>query len=551
MNPISITNTGMELSDCRDKWTYNEKHQCWCLEDILYTPVPQAPAFQRLSVFAPKALINPDGTPKEISKSIPVVFENNAAGYMQMPHAWPGGPRWYGDQYLQHGLIYVSCGCRGRDSYSESGEPVGKAPWTLIDLKTALRFLRHNHSALPGNWNRVISIGFSAGGAMSTLLGVTGNHPEYDAYLQEAGAFMEESDAVFASQIYCPIIDLEHADMAYEWMFRADKTCENSPAGPAETMTPFKEALSQQLFRQYINYLNGLNLRHPETKEPLTLNADGRSGSFYDYFMKQLGDSATIYLNRLQTHRQPEIWTIDEYLSGDYTWLAPVPQAGPAHHAGQEVALDDLPRPRGLGEMLLRPAPGQERPERQPRMEEKRGDDKHAWLLWDGKQATVTDLDAYVLSHRRRMKPCTAFDKLIMDSGENHEFGDVARDYRHFSSSVSAAIHALQTDWPKESEQLLAEYHSDLSALQNQVKLLNPLCYIEDKKAGHARHFRIRVGARDADTSFSVSMILYLLLYQAGYDADYALVWDMPHSEADYPGEILAWIDRICGTNIL
>ena len=29
-------------------------------------------------------------------------------------------------------------------------------------------------------------------------------------------------------------------------------------------------------------------------------------------------------------------------------------------------------------------------------------------------------------------------------------------------------------------------------------------------------------------------------------DVDYALVWDQPHSEADYPGEVLAWIDRIC-----
>jgi hypothetical protein len=24
-------------------------------------------------------------------------------------------------------------------------------------------------------------------------------------------------------------------------------------------------------------------------------------------------------------------------------------------------------------------------------------------------------------------------------------------------------------------------------------------------------------------------------------------VWDQPHSEADYPGEVLAWIDAICG----
>ena len=112
---------------------------------------------------------------------------------------------------------------------------MGKAPVTLVDLKTAIRFLRHNRKALPGDLDRIISVGWSAGGAMSTLLGVTGDHPRYDRYLEEAGAFMDESDAVYASQIYCPIIDLEHADLAYEWCFGADAECEDSPAGPADT----------------------------------------------------------------------------------------------------------------------------------------------------------------------------------------------------------------------------------------------------------------------------------------------------------------------------
>ena len=41
-------------------------------------------------------------------------------------------------------------------------------------------------------------------------------------------------------------------------------------------------------------------------------------------------------------------------------------------------------------------------------------------------------------------------------------------------------------------------------------------------------------------------MTLAVRLANAGLDADYALVWDQPHSEADYPGEVLQWIDRIC-----
>ena len=76
---------------------------------------------------------------------------------------------------------------------------------------------------------------------MSALLAVTGNNEDYIPYLKENGAFMEESDSVFAAQAYCPIVDLEHADLAYEWMFCADKENEASPAGPAGVMTPLSD----------------------------------------------------------------------------------------------------------------------------------------------------------------------------------------------------------------------------------------------------------------------------------------------------------------------
>ena len=36
-----------------------------------------------------------------------------------------------------------------------------------------------------------------------------------------------------------------------------------------------------------------------------------------------------------------------------------------------------------------------------------------------------------------------------------------------------------------------------------------------------------------------------LCLSAAGFDTDFALVWDQPHSEADYPGEVCDWIDSL------
>lgn len=536
---INIINSTMELSDCRDQWTFDEKRNCWCLEDVLYTERANVPKFQRLSVFVPKALMSPDGTPTAASRAVPVVFENNSAGYMQMPHTWLDGPRCYAEPYLKHGLVYVTCGCRGRDSVDAAGRFVGKSPVSLVDLKTAIRFLRHNREALPGDWEKVVSVGWSAGGAMSALLGVTGDNLRYDKHIEENGAFMDESDAVFAAQIYCPIVDLEHADLAYEWCFGADRECEDSPAGPAETMTLFKAALSKKLAADYVDYVNGLGLKHPATGEALTLDKGGRGGTFYDYLMDCLNASATKHLKRLG-----QGLTVEDYLTGNYTYESPVPMPPAAHHAGGDVALPD--KPLSLGELVSRPPKGQEAPMKKPLMETRRGKDKRAWLKWDGEKATITGLDAYVLNHRRRMKPCTSFDKLDMDSGENQEFGSGTVDYVHFNPAIGAAIRAIAGQFPDEAKRYEGAFDvSGDAALAERVFLVNPMNFIGVGESRQAKFFRVRLGASDADTSFSIAMTLALKLQNAGLPVDFAYVWDAPHSEADYPGEVLDWIDAI------
>lgn len=551
--PIPILNQTMELVDCRGKWIFDEKHHCWCLEDVLYTARATVPKFQRLSIFVPENLLSPDGTFPAEAKNVPVVFENNSAGYMQMPHVWLDGPRCYAQQYLDHGLIYISCGCRGRESRDSQGRPVGKLPITLVDLKTAIRFLRHNRTVLPGDWEKIVSAGWSAGGAMSSLLAVSGDNKRYAPYLEENGAFMDESDAVFAAQIYCPIIDLEHADMAYEWMFRADKTCEDSPAGPAETMTPFKEALSAKLAARYVDYFNSLGLKHPVSGALLVLDEGGRSGSGYDYFMGCLNTSATDFLRRLSKGELPQTYRPEDYLSGSYTYLAeaPAPRPAAAHHAGPGVAMPESRTPMSLGDAMSRPPRGVPYQGFEPPMAEFQETDKRGWLSWDGERAEITDLDTYVLRHRRRMKPCTSFDKLDMDSGENQAFGTPEADYVHFSRDTAQAVAELAGQFPEEC----ALYGAAFDALENnaalveRIRLSNPLHFIGTaEKSRQAKHYRIRVGASDADTSLSVSMTLALKLQNAGCGiVDYAMVWDQPHSEADYAGEVLAWIDQICG----
>lgn len=574
--PVNIINKTMDLSEVKNKWEFDETNQVWLLEDVLYTEKAVVPAFQRLSIFVPKGYMSEPGVIDEATevngftaKTVPIIFENNSAGYMQMPHTWIGGPRNYAKQYLEAGFVYITVGNRGHESMDDNGKFVGKAPANLVDLKTAIRFIRHNKANIPGNMDRIISVGWSAGGAMSTLLSVTGDNDNYTELLEENGAFMDESDSVYAGQIYCPIIDLEHADLAYEWMFAADKESENSPAGPAEVMDDFKEALSKKLSAAYIEYFNSLQLKNPDTGAVLSINEDGRSGSGYDYLMEKLSQSATKFLTKLAADELPQKYSVDDYLAGNYEYEAPAPIPGPGPKpddkeqegnllqgfAGPGVALDG-PKPEdkeeevpgGLGVLMLRPPKGVNKPHFEPPMITLQGKKKTEWMSISDNVATIKDLDAYVLNHRRRMKPCTSFDVLAGDSGENKVFGDENRNAIHFNTTVAKSIQELKEEFPEKYDRYYEEYAEAIgdTALERREYLINPLNFINtDEKSNQAKYYRIRVGASDADTSLSVGMTLACKLAEAGYPVNYELVWDQPHSEADYEGEVIEWIKSI------
>ncbi|MDE6202116.1 MAG: hypothetical protein K2G19_01415 [Lachnospiraceae bacterium] len=282
--------------------------------------------------------------------------------------------------------------------------------------------------------------------------------------------------------------------------------------------------------------------------------------------MEKLNESATIYLTKLQKGELPEKYSVDDYLSGNYTYEVPAPMGKKEDdadlmqgHAGPGVALNkppmgDVPfgdkpmEPPTLGDMVSRPPKGVEAHPFVPPMMEVQGKDKKAWLSWDGNKAVINGIDSYILNHRRRMKPCTSFDVLGMDSGENKVFGNADIPMRHFNSYIAAALEKLKGQFPEEYEKYYEGYAqvSGNEELAKQIYLINPFHYIgTEEKSTQAKHYRIRVGAGDADTSFTVSMTLACLLANAGKNVDYQLVWDQPHSEADYPGEAIAWIEEI------
>jgi hypothetical protein len=207
------------------------------------------------------------------------------------------------DLALAAGYVVVSPACRGRDNKAPDGTYFGKAPAAIVDLKAAVRYIRHNKSVIPGNTDWIFSTGVSAGGALSAFLGTSGNSPLYDPYLKEIGA-ADADDAVYGCAAFCPITDLEHADGAYEWMY--------GPV-PTRSKTLVDQRLSRELKAIFRQYQASLHLQGKDGFGAIT--ADN-----YDKYLLQyyLIPSANKFLGGLTTEKRNDYLTKNPWI----TWTA-------------------------------------------------------------------------------------------------------------------------------------------------------------------------------------------------------------------------------------
>lgn len=251
-------------------------------ENIPYVSHPVDARYQRMNIYVPEAYFSGGSVGGYTAETAPIFLPNNVGGYMPAEPGKPGTRRGgMADTIsaaLAHGLVVAAPGTRGRTLKDATGRNTGKAPAAIVDLKAAVRFLRFNDQNLPGNANLIISNGTSAGGALSALLGATGNHPDYEPYLAALGAAPGRDD-IFAASCYCPITNLDHADTAYEWLFGDVVTYDNHGSGGR--LTGEQLAVAVELRTLFPDYVNSLGLKNP-AGESLTLHPDG-SGGFRDY----------------------------------------------------------------------------------------------------------------------------------------------------------------------------------------------------------------------------------------------------------------------------
>lgn len=265
-------------------------------ENIIYVKKPVDTKYQVMNIYVPEAYYEGKSIGRYTAETAPIFLPNTVGGYMPGTPDVPGERMWVGGinaafVALSKGCVVAAPGARGRITQNENGVYTGKAPACIVDLKAAVRYLRHNSKVIPGDTEKIISNGTSAGGALSALLGSTGNNADYEIYLKEIGAANERDD-IFAASCYCPITNLDNADMAYEWMFNgindyktfkftqmADYRVERTLV--EDTMTEAQIENANKLKPLFSGYLNSLGIKKADGTE-LTLDANS-DGNFKDY----------------------------------------------------------------------------------------------------------------------------------------------------------------------------------------------------------------------------------------------------------------------------
>ncbi|GGN14653.1 subtype B tannase [Streptomyces fuscichromogenes] len=355
---------------------------------------------------------------------------------------------------LAAGYVVIEPGARGRTLKNSDGEYYGTAPAAIVDLKAAVRYIRANKGLIPGDVERIVSAGTSAGGALSSLLGASGDSPIYDRYLKELGA-ADASDAIFAVGAWCPITDLEHADGAYEW---------NWGTNDLATGKQVDQSVSKDLKAQFAEYQAGLKLRGLNRFGPLTAR------NYDDYLVEQyLQPSATEYL----------------------------------------AALSDSDRETYLA--------------------------KNTFITWSGGRATFS-WDDFLTHVGARKKDTPAFDAFDLSAGENNEFGAGTNETRHFT-----AYGAKNDSTGLGTKRVAAD-------IPEKLNLMNPMFHLVEKvNDRRSKHWWIRLGTSDSDTSHVISANLAARLDNLGDDVNHLYYWDQGHGANTDPGDFITWIATVTG----
>jgi len=255
----------------------NKEIKYRAFEYIPYVANPIDIDQQYMNIYVPEEYFNNGTVNGYNTQTAPIFMPNAVGGYMpsqaMTPKVENGKPNSV-IYALSRGYVVASPATRGRTNKASDGNFIGKAPAVIVDLQAATAYLHANDSTMPGNANRIITNGTSAGGAVSLLQGAAGNSSDFQPYLQALGAATAATN-VYAVSAYAPITNLDAADMAYEWSYNGI-TSSNKVSMNHDDM-----AYSNLLNEHFPDYVNNLQL-HDSVGRVLKLDKNG-NGTFKNY----------------------------------------------------------------------------------------------------------------------------------------------------------------------------------------------------------------------------------------------------------------------------
>ena len=366
----------------------NKEIKYRAFEYIPYVANPIDIDQQYMNIYVPEEYFNNGTINGYNTQTAPIFMPNAVGGYMpsqaMTPKVENGKPNsvLYA---LSRGYVVASPATRGRTNKASDGNFIGKAPAVIVDLQAATAYLHANDSTMPGNANRIITNGTSAGGAVSLLQGATGNNSDFQPYLQALGAATAATN-VYAVSAYAPITNLDAADMAYEWSYKG--------------ITSFNKVTMGQGELPQANV--GGNTAPPQrTTQRVNLNADDVA------YSNLLSEHFPEYVNNLQLHdSMGRVLKLDKNGNGtfkNYVKAFIIDAANKAQAKGTDLS-------------------------------------KHTYFVRDNKTGAIKDInwEAYNQFVSRSKAP-GAFDSRSNDSGENNLFGTSTTDNNHFT--ITAALH--------------------------------------------------------------------------------------------------------------
>ena len=366
----------------------NKEIKYRAFEYIPYVANPIDIDQQYMNIYVPEEYFNNGTVNGYNTQTAPIFMPNAVGGYMpsqaMTPKVENGKPNsvLYA---LSRGYVVASPATRGRTNKASDGDFIGKAPAVIVDLQAATAYLHANDSTMPGNANRIITNGTSAGGAVSLLQGATGNNSDFQPYLQALGAATAATN-VYAVSAYAPITNLDAADMAYEWSYKG--------------ITSFNKVTMGQGELPQANV--GGNTAPPQrTTQRVNLNADDVA------YSNLLSEHFPEYVNNLQLHdSMGRVLKLDKNGNGtfkNYVKAFIIDAANKAQAKGTDLS-------------------------------------KHTYFVRDNKTGAIKDInwEAYNQFVSRSKAP-GAFDSRSNDSGENSLFGTSTTDNNHFT--ITAALH--------------------------------------------------------------------------------------------------------------